>query len=98
MKEKKNVAQDLLAKRRNLASNTVIHATRLVDAILALDALQEEFAHVGTFLQVDFDNTDLKHLTPGMLNAVFGGAGVVDSLVTNYNLAANKQNLLQLRA
>jgi hypothetical protein len=91
------MAQDLVQKRRNLASNAVVHATRLADAIYALRQLKDEFAHVGSYAQSDFDGTDLAHLTPGLMNAVFGGGGVVDDFAANFDEAANKQNLLQLR-
>lgn len=101
------MAQDLVDKRRNVATNMMIEGTRLADAIVALQELQAEFAQCGSFQQSDFDNTALKHLTPGILSAVFAGNGVVDSLVawfTNNQTAGtspsvvNKQNLLQMRA
>lgn len=100
------MAQDLTEKRRNVASNMVIQGTRLVDAIVALQELQAEFAQCGTFVQADFDNTALKHLTPGILSAVFAGNGVVDSLsawygnntTTGNTGVVNKQNLLQMRS
>lgn len=92
------MAQDVTNKKRNVASNTVIHATRLVDALLALDALQEEYnavTAVSAFAQSDFDGTDLQHLTPALINAVYGGGGNIDDLMTEY--ANHKTNLLQLR-
>ena len=87
------MAQDLIDKRRNIATNTVIHATRLVDALRALDALQEEVAQV-TFVQSDFDGTSLKHLSPALMAAIYGGGGAVDDLMTQ--LGANG-NLLEVR-
>ena len=90
------MAQDLIDKRRNLATNTIIQATRLGDAILALQALQAEYGQCGTFLQAEFDGSSLKHVSPALLLAVHGGLGTIDLLSTWY--AVNKQNLLQLRS
>lgn len=63
------MAQSLVDKRRNLATNVVIHATALWDNYLALQELKTERAKMedGNFVQSDFDGTDLTHLTPGMI-------------------------------
>lgn len=87
------MAQDLVQKRRNIATNTVIHATRIVDSLRALDALQEEAAIV-TFVQTDFDDTDLEHLTPNILAAIYGGGGALDDMLTQL---ANNAVLLEVR-
>ena len=93
--------QDLVSKRRNIATNAMIYVTQIVDAYTALQLLQDEYAQAGSFAQTDFDGTDLEHLTPGIVNTLFGGGGVADNLETNYidtaNSGRNKQILLQMR-
>lgn len=64
------MAQDLTKKRQNLATNTVAHATALLDAARALKHITEERTEAGNFEQADFDGTDLEHLTPGMIGQV----------------------------
>ena len=63
------MAQSLLDKRRNLATNAVIQATRLLDAARALADLAGEQDNTPgfSFEQSDFDGTDLQHLTPGLI-------------------------------
>lgn len=94
-------SQDLVAKRRNIAEKAVIYSTQIVDGYNALLQTQDEYNQAGTFVQTDFDGTGLSHLTPGMINTLFGGGGVAENLKTNYTDAANsgrnKQILLQMR-
>lgn len=88
---------DLTIKRQTLAMETIKHAQAFVDALVQLVQLKEEFAQSGTFVQADFDGRDnLKHLSPGLINAFFGGGGSMDLVKTNYEQAAVKQNFLQL--
>ena len=93
------MAQDQTGKRRNLASEAVIHATAFVDALTALQTLKEERLQAGDFQDADFDGTDLAHLPPGMVGQLFDF--VVPDLSLNYEDAANggrnKQVLLQMR-
>lgn len=67
------MAQSLVNKRRNIATNAVNHATALWDHYQALQELKIERAKMedGNFQQTDFDNTDLTHLTPAMLGGLF---------------------------
>lgn len=67
------MAQSLVNKRRNIATNAVIHATALWDNYKALVSLQEQRANMedGNFVQTDFDGTDLEHLTPAMIGGLF---------------------------
>ena len=67
------MAQSLVAKRRNIATNAVIHATALWDHYQALLELKTERSKMedGNFAQSDFDGTDLVHLTPAMIGGLF---------------------------
>jgi hypothetical protein len=60
--------QDLSAKRRRLAENTVIQVGRLMEAVSALEVLSIERAQVGNFSQEEFadrsEGFDLRHLSP----------------------------------
>lgn len=65
--------QSLVSKRHNIATNAVIYATQLWDAYLGLQELKLERSKMedGNFQQTDFDGTDLAHLTPAMIGALF---------------------------
>jgi hypothetical protein len=65
------MAQDLINKRQNLATNTVTFATQLWDAYQALLEIKKERAQLAQdFLDSDFADTDLKHLTAGMIGSL----------------------------
>lgn len=94
------MAQDILAKRLNIAAKAVAASTQIVDALNTLLALKDERAKLTQdFQSADFDNSNLKHLTAGMIGTLFDF--VVPSLETNYidtaNGERNKQILLQVR-
>lgn len=95
------MAQNLREKRKNIARNTIIYSTQLVDALHGLLDLKEERAKLSEdFLDTDFpDSTDLMHLTAGIIGTLFDF--VVPSLSANYQDDAsgnrNKQILLQIR-
>lgn len=94
------MAQNISGKRFNLAFETVEAVERLVDALLALEALGEERLKLeAPFVQADFDDTPLQHLTPAMIGTLFDF--VVPSLSANYadapNGGRNQQILLQMR-
>jgi len=94
------MAQDLTAKRLNVASKAMTAATQLVDALNVLLELKEERAVFGgDFQDSDFASTALKHVTASMVGTLFDF--VVPSLNTNYldagNSGRNKQILLQMR-
>jgi hypothetical protein len=89
------MAQSQVQKRLNIAGNAVIHATRLVDALLALEQLKEERLQAGNFLDSDFDGTDLNHLTPYMIGTLLDT--VVPALVATYAVPTNHDILLQVR-
>lgn len=67
------MAQSLVSKRRNIATNAAIHATTLWDSYQALQELKLERAKMedGNFQQSDFDDTDLQHLSPGIIGGLF---------------------------
>ena len=63
-------AQDQSRKRQNIATNAVIHATALWDAIQALELLRQERGQAGNFVDADFTESDLIHLTPFMIGSL----------------------------
>lgn len=92
------MAQSLVNKRRNIATNAVIHATQLWDHLQALKGLALERAQAGNFEQTDFDDTDLEHLTPFMIGSLLdtiipGIAGYVEDSAN----PARRDILLQVR-
>jgi len=91
------MAQDISDQRRNVASKAVDAATKFVDSLYDLLQLKDQRAKfVSDFVQSDFDNTSLKHLTPAQLGTLFDF--VVPSLNTNFIDAANgnrNQQILQ---
>jgi hypothetical protein len=94
------MAQDITAKRQNVASRAVAAATQIVDALNVLLELKDERAQFnGDFQDSDFAGTALKQLTAAMVGTLFDF--VVPSLQTNYldagNGGRNKQILLQVR-
>ena len=88
-------AQNQSAKRQNLASNAVIHATAAVDAIRALAALREERPEAGNFVDADFDGTDLQHLNPFLVGSLLDN--VTPALKAVIDDAANKGILMAVR-
>ena len=91
------MAQDVVAKRRNIASKMVDAATQLWDALNTLQELQAEHAQIADYDQTDFDGTDLKHLTPFLAGAVL--SNVTPDLVTFLTVthSAYRDYLLQIR-
>jgi len=94
------MAQDISDQRRNVASKAVEAATKFVDSLYDLLQLKDQRAKfVSDFVDADFTNTSLKHLTAAQLGTLFDF--VVPSLNTNYIDAANggrnSQILLQIR-
>jgi hypothetical protein len=79
------MAQSLVQKRRNLATNTIIHATQLWDAFQRLLDLKLERDNMedGNWVQTDFDGTDLEHLTPAMIGGLYDF--VLTDLTTWFN-------------
>ena len=76
------MAIDATNKALNLATKLVTQATRLMDAVRALDALRQEkegsgvdFAPGG--VPMDFAGTDLKHINGNNINNVLTTAGNV---------------------
>lgn len=65
--------QDLVAKRRNIASRMVTAVEKIVAGIDELQNLKQEFQVAGAFDQTDFDGTDLRHLTPAIVGQLIGG-------------------------
>lgn len=58
---------DLAAKRRRLVENAVIQAGRLVDAVVALEALADQRDQVGNFSDAEMvdqsEGFDLRHIS-----------------------------------
>lgn len=87
-----------VAKRRNIATNTVIRATTLWDTLQALKQLKDERAIAGTFADSDFTGTDLDHVSAATLGSFFDF--VVTPLDAWFNDPANagrKNWTLELR-
>jgi len=60
------VAQDLVSKRLNLCSELVDNLQQWWTLTNLLRGLVLERPVVGNFAQSEFDNTDLKHLSPSL--------------------------------
>lgn len=85
--------QDQTAKRLNIATRTVEAATRLWDAAQELKQVKAERAVAGNFVDVEFENTDLKHLTAFMIGSLLDTH--VPELLTA--IEAKQQILLEVR-
>jgi hypothetical protein len=95
-KKDKKMAQNQVDKRRNLATNAITHATQLWDSLVALKEISDEAATAGNFLQTDFDDTDLAHLTPASIGAwITIHAPAIYNFI--YNDATRKQIILEIR-
>lgn len=92
-------AEDLVAKRQNIATRSIAAATQLRDAIESLKLLKEERSTAGNFDDTDFENSDLKHLTAYDIGALLDT--VVPSFDTTLqdvgNGGFNKSILLKVR-
>lgn len=65
------MAQSLISKRQNLATNAVIHATNLWNAYQGLLEVKRERAQLSQdFQDSDFADTALQHLTAGMVGTL----------------------------
>jgi len=90
--------QDQTEKRRNIATNAVIHATALWDALVALEELTAERVVAGNFVDTDFDGTDLVHLTPFMIGSLLDThAPAIKAFVEDAGTPARRQVLLEVR-
>jgi len=90
--------QNVVNKRRNIATNAVIYATQLADAINGLKELQverNEMGAGGAYEQADFDDTDLTHLTPYITEVLLGD--VTNNFKATFDVALNKAILMQAR-
>lgn len=91
---------DIVDQRRNVASNAVIQATRLLDALNALSALKTQRSFFESdFVDTDFDGTALKQLSAGIMGTLFDF--VVPAFTTTLadagNGGRNNQILNQVR-
>jgi len=92
-------AEDLVAKRQNIAGNAVTLSTQLRDTIESLKRLREERVTAGNFADSDFIGTDLKQLTAYDIGAL------LDTVVPAFdatlqdagNAGFNKSILLKVR-
>lgn len=85
-------------KRRNIATNAIIHATALWDHLLALKALAEERAVAGNFEDADFTGTDLKHVTPFAIGSLLDTiVPDIYDFITDAGTPARKTILLEVR-
>lgn len=92
------MAQDQTAKRRNIATNAVIHATAVYDHLQALKQLTAERAVAGNFVDADFDGTDLQHLTPFMIGSLLDThAPAISNFLEDAGTPARKQVFLEVR-
>jgi hypothetical protein len=91
------MAQSVVAKRRNIASNAVIQATVFYDALRALSDLSAERAELGDFVQTDFDGTDLEHLTPFVVGSLLDIVVPAIRTFVDVTDATRKHMLLQMR-
>ncbi len=95
------MTQDITLVRQNVAANTVIYATQLVDALYNLQKLSDQRGKFeSSFQDSDFSNAaNLKHLTASIVGTFFDF--VLPSLQANYadsgNGGRNEQILLQMR-
>lgn len=81
------MAQDQTSKRRNIATNAVTHCTNFLTALTNLIELSAQRGQSGDFVDADFEGTDLRHLTPGIVGTLFDF--VVPSINTNFIDSAN---------
>lgn len=89
------MALDQRQKRQNIAGEAVDQATILYDAIRNLSLLSDEAAQAGTFVDADFDGTNLTHLTPAMVTTLLGS--ITTSARTWAETAAQKTVFMQVR-
>ena len=93
------MAQDLSAKRLNIASQTVEAATKLWDAAQELKQLRAERAVAGNFTDDELQlgpegrGTDLKHLSAFMIGSLLDTH--IPDLITA--IEAKQQILLEVR-
>lgn len=64
------MAQDNTQKRRQMAREAIIAATKLWDALQELAELKLERATAGNFVDADFEAGELAHLTPFMIGSL----------------------------
>jgi hypothetical protein len=91
---------NIVSQRQNVASNAVIAATKLLDAINALVALKaQRAAFESDFADSDFDGTSLQQLSAGLIGTLFDF--VVPAFTTTLadagNSGRNNQVLNQVR-
>lgn len=91
---------NIVDQRRNVATNAVIQATKLLDALNALVALKAQRTFFESdFVDSDFDGTALQHLSAGIMGTFFDF--VVPAFTTTLadagNSGRNNQILNQVR-
>jgi len=91
---------NLVPKRQNLASRAVDAATRLTDALYALQMLRDERSKLqDDFQDSDFSNSDLSHLDAATIGRLFDFVtpAFQTTLEDTANGGRNKQILMQVR-
>ena len=79
------MAQDQAQKRVNLALRMVASATKINDGLTELVDQANEYSISGlTFIDEDFNNQGLYHLTPGLATTMLGDAQAIKTALSVY--------------